>query len=111
MSNQEEQAQELETIEINHHLDMGQALERLRQNADFQKVVIEGYLRDKVLASVSLLSVPAIKDSGKRGDTMEDLVAASNLSYFFRMIEGFYEGAKDPILSDVEEAEEETEGA
>jgi hypothetical protein len=101
MSNQDI---ELETVEQEHHITMGEALERLRKNPDFISVIEEGYLRDKVLASVSLLAVPAISDHGKRPGVMEDLVCASNLGFFFQQIEGFYEGAKNPVLSDDEEA-------
>jgi hypothetical protein len=101
----EQEAIELETIEINHHLDMGEALNRLRKNPDFQKVIEEGYLKDKVLASVSILAVPQIADQGKRPGVMEDLISASNLQYFFSMIDNFYMGAKSPILSDEEEEE------
>mgnify|MGYP001819482717 FL=1 len=36
---------------------------------------------------------------------MEDLVSASNLQYFFSMIDNFYMGAKSPVLSDEEEEE------
>jgi hypothetical protein len=106
MSNQEI---ELETIEIDHHLDMGEALIRLKKNPDFQKVILDGYLKEKVLASVSLLGVPQMK--GDRGGVMEDLVAASNLQFFFSQVEGFYEGAKNPILSDDEEAEMEAQAS
>lgn len=94
---------ELETFEIEHHLKMGEALGRLRENKDFQVVITEGYLKDKVLSSVSLLGVPQISENGKRPGVMEDLIAASNLQYFFAMIENFYEGAKNPVLSDDEE--------
>jgi len=96
---------ELETIDTEHHLLMGEALNRLRKNEDFQKVILNGYLQDKVLASVSLLGVPQISEHGKRPGVMEDLVSASNLQYFFTTIENFYEGCKNPILSDEEEAE------
>jgi hypothetical protein len=52
-----------------------------------------------------LLAVPQIKKANERPDVMEDLIAISNLQYFFKQIDGFYEGAKDPVLSDQEEAE------
>lgn len=91
--------------ELEHHLTMGEALHRLYKNPDFQKVIMEGYLKDKVLASVSLLGVPQISENGKRSGVMEDLVSASNLQFFFRQVEQFYEGAKQPILSDEEEIE------
>lgn len=103
MSNPEEQAVELETIEQDHHLAMGEALNRLRLNPDFKTVILEGYLKDKVLASVSLLGVPQISEQGRRPGVMEDLVSASNLQYFFSQVDNFYEGAKDPVLSDEEE--------
>lgn len=91
--------------ELEHHILMGEALARLKDNPDFKKVVLDGYLQDKVLASVSLLAVPQIQEQGRRPGVMEDLVASSNLQYYFRQIEQFYEGAKNPILSDEEEAE------
>lgn len=96
---------ELETIDIDHHLNMGEALIRLRKNPDFQTVIMEGYLRDKVLASASLLAVPQIKDQGGRPSVIEDLIAASTLKYFFAVVDNLYEGAKNPTLSDDEEAE------
>ena len=106
MSNSEKQMSQdevLETIDLSHAIKMGEALNRLYKNDDFKKVIMEGYLQDKVMASWSLLGVPQMK--GRRGDVMEDMVAASNLKYFFAMIENQYKGATDPILSDDEEEE------
>ncbi|MDA3821421.1 MAG: hypothetical protein PF450_02250 [Bacteroidales bacterium] len=104
MSNQNENV-ELETTEIEHYIDMGQALDRLKDNPDFKKVILDGYFKDKALDSVSLLSVPAIKKRGERGDIMEDLVAISNLQFFFMTIDQMHRAAAEPILSDAEEAE------
>lgn len=103
MSNQEE----LLTVDVqqDHNIEMGEALNRLRNNKDFKTFILEGYLEGKVLASVSLLATPAIKAQGRRPDIMEDLIAASNLSYFMLMTDNAYEGAVDPVLSDEEEAE------
>lgn len=100
---------ELKIIETDHHRVMGEALNRLRDNPDFKAVITEGYLKDKVLASVSLLGVPQINEAGKRVGIMEDLISSSNLQYFFSQIDSFYEGVTDPILSDEEEAELEAE--
>ena len=91
--------------ETEHAVKMGQALKRLNSNEDFKTLILEGYLKDKALASVSLLAVPQIKAQGRRPDIMEDLVSASNLSYFLQMIEGAYVEATDPVLSDEEEGE------
>ena len=93
----------LETIDISHAVVMGEALNRLRNNEDFKTVIEEGYLKDNVLASWSLLGVPQMH--GQRSGIMEDMVSAANLKYFFAMVDNQYEGATNPILSDEEEAE------
>ena len=103
MSNPEKP--ELMSTSNDHALDMGEAWLRLQRNGDFKKIIMEGYLKEKVMASVSLLSVPQIKTKGLRPEVMEDLVSASNLQYYFKMLEMQYEGTKNPILSDDEEAE------
>jgi len=105
MSNPEQENIELMTANFDHAIEMGEALKRLQRNGDFKKIITNGYLKEKVLASVSLLGVPQIQAEGKRPGVMEDLVAASNLQFFLRLIEHQYEAAKDPILSDEEEAE------
>ena len=111
MSNPEDIASVDRTAEVEHAIKMGEALNRLRQNPDFQTLILDGYLKDKALASVSLLAVPQIKEQGRRTDIMEDLVASSNLEYFFSMVDNQYLGAKDPVLSDEEQAELEKEQA
>ena len=91
--------------ETEHAIKMGQFLNTLKDREDFRTLIIEGYLKDKVLASVSLLAVPQIKSQGLRPDIMEDLVAASNLSYFLQMVENAYVDATAPTFSDAEEEE------
>jgi hypothetical protein len=100
--------EELETTNIEHHVVMGEALGRLRDNPDFKLVIQEGYLKEKALASVSLLGVP--QERNRRVEIMEDLIAGSNLQFYFAMIEQFYEGAKAPILSDDEQEALEADG-
>ena len=107
MNNPEQQQDEILSIDedVTHHLEMGRALERLRRDPDFKTLILEGYLKGKVMDSVSLLAVPQIKAQGHRTDIMEDLIAASNLQFFFQMVDQHYDGAKNPILSDQEEEE------
>ena len=78
--------EDLETVEVQYWVDMLESLERLEKNPDFKKVMLDGYIREKALDSVSLLAKPAIKKRNERGDVMEDLVAISNLQYYLRMI-------------------------
>lgn len=112
MSNQDYMAEieKAEAEERNGHIEMGEALNRLKENPDFKMVILEGYLKREVLNSVSLLSVPQISEKGKRPGVMEDLISASNLQYFFQVIDSFYQGAIDPILTDEERAQLEQEG-
>lgn len=101
MSNPENE--ELATIDNTADLLMGEALERLENNPDYKLVIEQGYLQDSVLNSMSLLAVPQMRQD--RPGVMEDLVAASNLKYYLLTLRKFYEGAKNPILSDEEEEE------
>lgn len=105
MSNSAQTEEQSTAAGIEHAVSMGEAWKRLQRNGDFKKIIMNGYLKEKTLASVSLLAVPQIKDTGKRQGVIEDLISASNLQYFFMVLEHEYEGAIDPILSDAEEAE------
>jgi hypothetical protein len=102
MSNSEQEAIELETASLEHAIGMGEAWLRLQRNGDFKKIITDGYMKTKVLASVSLLGVPQIKDNGMRPAVVEDLISASCLGYYFKIIEHEYEGAMQPILTDDE---------
>ena len=91
---------ELELTDVSYWADQLDALERLEKNADFKKVFVDGYLKAKVLDSVSMLAVPSIKTNGERPDVMEDLVSISNLQYHLFMIKQLGEGARQDLLDD-----------
>lgn len=91
---------ELETTSAIYEVDLLEALERLEKNPDFKKIIVDGYLKEKALESVSLLAHPAIKQRGQRPDVMEDLVAISNLKYYLFMIKQLGEGAKADLLEE-----------
>lgn len=96
MSNQETEV-ELETVGREYWVDMLEALERLEKNVDFKLVIMDGYLKDKVLDGVSLLAHPDVKKRGERSDIMEDLVASSNLKYHLSMIHNLGGAAKQDL--------------
>jgi hypothetical protein len=111
MSSPEQQEVELETVEVEHNIKMGEALERLEQNADFKTIINEGYLDQAVKNSVSLLALPArqldaITAGGGRVSVMENLVAASNLQYYLAMLKQFHQSAIAPDTFEEDEAEE-----
>ena len=99
--------QELETVEDDHAIRMGEDLAELKANPAFKRLILDGYLKENALAKVSLLGVPSQRPD--RVNLYEELIAVSNLQFFFSMVEGFYTAAKDPVLSDEEEAELEAE--
>lgn len=105
MSNPEQEELELEAIQIEEYLHMGEALLRLEKNPDFMLVITEGYLKQKALNSMSMLAVPAIKKRGERPELMEDLISISNLNYHFAMIKNFHEGAIQTDHDDVDGSE------
>ena len=81
-----EPTNELITVDTEGWLDLLEAMERLEKNPDFKMIIEEGYMKENVLDSVSLLAEPSVKKQGLRGEVMEDLVSASNLAYYFKMI-------------------------
>ena len=95
-SNQNQAEWELtadELKEYNYYVGMRQALERLENNPDFQKVILEGYFKDKAVNGVSMLASGYIKKNGLRADIMESLVAISQLQDYFITVKQL--GAED----------------
>lgn len=90
-----------ELREYNHFVGLKQALERLEQNPDFQKVILEDYFKNKPINGVSLLATDYVKKNGLRGEIMEDLVAVSKLQDYFLNIKRL-----GTTLDDVEDDDE-----
>jgi alkylation response protein AidB-like acyl-CoA dehydrogenase len=101
-------------VTIDHakeRIALGEALERLQSNQDFQAVIVDGYLKQEALRSVGLLAKHAIKQAGRRPDVIEDLVAKSNLQdYFARLAmekDQFEDSLKEHIELQAEMSEQE----
>lgn len=95
-SNQNQAELELtadELKEYNYYVGMRQALVRLENNPDFQKVILDGYFKDKAVNGVSMLASGYIKKNGLRADIMESLVAISQLQDYFITVKQL--GAED----------------
>lgn len=89
MSNQNTAENELTAEmlqEYNYYVGQKQALDRLEQNPDFKKVILEGYFRDKAVNGVSLLATEYTRRNGLRPVIMEDLNAISVLQDYFLTI-------------------------
>ena len=94
----------LETIEINSWIELDKSIDRLFENKDFQKVILDGYFKEKALGAVSCLSEPGFIERNQRGSLMEELVAISNLQYYFKMIRNFAASANQ-AKQEIEEEE------
>ena len=79
---------EILRVENLYWADMYQALERLEQNEDFKRLILEGYFKDKAINGVSMLATDHVKRGGFRGEIMEALVAISHLEDYFMTIKG-----------------------
>ena len=93
--------QEILRVENTYWAEMAQALERLEQNEDFKRVILDGYFKDKAINGVSLLATDHVKRGGFRGDIMEQLVAISQLEDYFITIKGL--GVAPTEIENVEE--------
>jgi hypothetical protein len=81
MNNLDEQ--QIMEIENDYWVDMASSLERLNQNPDFQKVILQGYFTDKAVNGVSMLAQDSVVNSGNRPAVMEDLIGVSSLQDHF----------------------------
>lgn len=84
--NQEQTDTQLEEVETQYMVDQYEALCRLEQNADFKKVILDGYFKDKAVEGVSMLATAYVQSTGTRPHIMEGLVAISNLEDHFATI-------------------------
>lgn len=81
MNNLDEQ--QIYVEENQYWSDMSDSLERLENNEDFKRVILEGYFKEKAVNGVSLLAQDAIVSGGHRTAVIEDLIAISSLEDFF----------------------------
>ena len=93
----------VESKEPSYWVEQAEALKRLENNIDFQKVILEGYFKDKAVAGTSILASDQVKASGRRTDVMEGLIAISSLQDHFKVVRAMGESiAQDDELEDEE---------
>lgn len=93
--------------EANKWIDWKNSLERLERNSDFQKVFLNGYMKDRAVEAVSLLARGDIKAQGKRPDIMEYLVGISQFQDFMQTITAMGQSAEQDLEMAEDEAENE----
>lgn len=88
--------------EYNYNVGMKQALERLEANPDFQKVILDGYFKDKAINGVSMLASNYIRKHGLRPEIMEGLVAISQLQDYFITIKQLGAEMSEEDIAEIE---------
>lgn len=67
-------------------IELGDALDKLRANRDFNKVVINGLMKDEALRLVHLLADPAMDDDKSREAIHREMMAIATLGQHFNGI-------------------------
>lgn len=107
MSNLTQEERSIMDKEIQYWKEMKASLERLHENEDFKKVILEGYFKDKAINGVSMLAQDYIIRNGKRTEVMEALIAISHLQDYFITIENMTNTSDDEDYDDLLETTEE----
>lgn len=81
-----EDEREILTVENNYWVGLRASLDRLKENPDFKAVILEGYFKDRAINGVSMLCSPG-SDGGRRKELLDEMLAISNLTWYFKMIE------------------------
>lgn len=78
--------EQLASIDRTYWIQLNEALERLMENPDFKKVILDGYIKEAAARQVSLLADDSMKASGQRPNIMENLIAISSLQNFLEIV-------------------------
>lgn len=75
------------TVTNSYNVEQKQALDRLRENPDFQRVILDGYFVHRAVDAVSMLAHDQTLREGTRPQLMETLIGISRLEDYFRVID------------------------
>lgn len=91
-------------------IEFGNALERLRGNKDFKRVILEGYFEQEAIRLVHLKSDPNMQSPVLQQSIVKDVDAIGSLSQYFNVVMfktaqalksiGADEEARDEILAE-----------
>ena len=87
-------------------VDIGDALERLRGNRDFKKVVLEGYFEQEAIRLVHLKSDQNVQSPDMQKSILAQIDAIGSLSQYFGTVLHKASIARKAIASDEEARDE-----
>lgn len=77
---------ELDIQEAKKLVDLGTALDRLSNNRDFKKVIVEGFFKDEAIRLVHLKSDPNFQTPEKQQSILLQMDAIGSLEQYFRTV-------------------------
>lgn len=86
MSNSEIREVELNIKEAQKLVDMNKSLERLRNNKDFKKLILENYLKDEAVRLVHLKSDSNMQDEKSQTIIVNDINAIGSFTQFLNTV-------------------------
>ena len=87
MSNDAIQEIELSIKEAQKMVDLGSAVQRLANNRDFKKVVMEMYFEKEAVRLVHLKANPAMQDKDRQDAIVKEMDAIGSFYQFLRTLE------------------------
>lgn len=106
MSQDNIEAIEKEIADGKNTVELGDAIERLRINRDFKRVVIEGYFEKEAIRLVHLLADPAMQTPVARANIVASMEAIGNFSQYLSNSIRFSDMARK-LINDCEVTREE----
>ena len=86
MSKETIQAIEENIRESRKHVELGEALERLRENRDFKRLIQDGYFKDEAVRLVHTKAQPAHQKPESQAAILLQIDAIGNLNEYFRTV-------------------------
>lgn len=81
-------------------VELGNALDRLFNNRDFKKIVLDGYFKDEAIRLVHLKGDPAVQSAESQAAIIRSMEGISELNNYFRNLRHQVMLAEKSIESD-----------
>lgn len=111
VDNTMDNTREIQAIESNMKrnqllVDQGNALERLRSNKDFKKVILDSYFEQEAIRLVQLKADPSMQKEENQAAIIKQMDAIGALAQYFNTVFQFAQMAKKNLASDEEMRDE-----
>ncbi len=99
MSNEAINAIERDIKEARKHVELGDSLERLLNNRDFKKVIVEGYFEKEAARLVHLKADLNFQTAEKQKTLLDGITAIGGLSQYFITVKQLASSAANTVAS------------